>query len=937
MDKSLTIRDFSGGLNTAIDEALLPTNMSAELYDVDLLDSKAISRRSGYTETGEIVSVWNIEAALATQSTDNGTLYFRGETWDIDIDYIQIQQTFTAFDGRITAIEYTLDYLPTTIHDSYLRIVVNGVNKTASTVNDIPLTVGTHKVTLTEPADIQASDSVSFRLGFYISEGDPIGLAYRILGYTSGTLTSPVGTGEVVGNDLVFKVYGQTFQEAGRINDLYRTYRSAGSRNWIALAGNGVYSAADAAIAVNETVQAETLAEGTPDLLSWSGFSGGQAMEIAATTTFSVPYCTNIRVKAAGVTIAADGGTATAPTGGYVDFALSAGNHSLVAVPTLTRNTSAVKVDTPANSRSVLYVDGATYTTSTRETHSHFIRVFDDYEDGSLYVGLGKADEPSDYYISATKAGEFYIRCAGDDVYDSAGNKKASRTRAWHTFRFDFIGGEDSSSCAMYYDDTLIETRTIVFADVPSGLSYDSTVGVKVYTRSISDATAIYADDLRIDGLMVWDFGSSSSAWTLADLDGANSTATVPSTISEDFGVPPGIIDTIQYSANPAFTAFSSIAASTSTLSCATYKNKIYFGSEYDAIRSYDGATVAAVTASGAAPAAKFMAVYKTRIFAAGKASDPTLLEYTAIDRPEAWTAGGSMRVGGKDAGKDCTGLAVWSDTLWYFSPSSLHAISGASIDSNKTISDRFGCIAPRSIAVSPDALIFLSENGVRAYGNVPGLNDDDGSGFLYLSENIAPTLARINREHLDKVCGAYFNNRFYLSIPLDAETENSRTFVFKYATDSTPAAWTEYSYGVSVFCTPRGDEGGLYGSVVGEDTGTIHRLEYGFDDDGVEIEMFYRTPPLTKDGYTSIKHGRRLHVTAKATNSQDLIVNPYTDDVAPAPLLVKVTGKSAVQPIRRPMNWRGRSIGLEFTSTGSDQDLSISEATVTFVEPRVR
>lgn len=45
---SFTLRDFSGGLNTATDEANLPANMTADLLNVDILDSAAIRRRNGY-------------------------------------------------------------------------------------------------------------------------------------------------------------------------------------------------------------------------------------------------------------------------------------------------------------------------------------------------------------------------------------------------------------------------------------------------------------------------------------------------------------------------------------------------------------------------------------------------------------------------------------------------------------------------------------------------------------------------------------------------------------------------------------------------------------------------------------------------------------------------------------------------------------------------
>lgn len=47
--KTFRISDFSGGLNTASAEANLPSNMSADMLDVDFTETGAITRRQGYT------------------------------------------------------------------------------------------------------------------------------------------------------------------------------------------------------------------------------------------------------------------------------------------------------------------------------------------------------------------------------------------------------------------------------------------------------------------------------------------------------------------------------------------------------------------------------------------------------------------------------------------------------------------------------------------------------------------------------------------------------------------------------------------------------------------------------------------------------------------------------------------------------------------------
>ena len=49
------------------------------------------------------------------------------------------------------------------------------------------------------------------------------------------------------------------------------------------------------------------------------------------------------------------------------------------------------------------------------------------------------------------------------------------------------------------------------------------------------------------------------------------------------------------------------------------------------------------------------------------------------------------------------------------------------------------------------------------------------------LSEPIAATIARINRDHAGNSVAAYFNNRYYIAVPLDASTVNSHLLIYNF------------------------------------------------------------------------------------------------------------------------------------------------------------
>src|SRR5512139_1200111 len=69
----IRIRDFGGGLNTALAEALLPNNMSADMYNFDVLDTNALKTRSGYAAD---TSLGGVVKALNKLYLENGNSYW---------------------------------------------------------------------------------------------------------------------------------------------------------------------------------------------------------------------------------------------------------------------------------------------------------------------------------------------------------------------------------------------------------------------------------------------------------------------------------------------------------------------------------------------------------------------------------------------------------------------------------------------------------------------------------------------------------------------------------------------------------------------------------------------------------------------------------------------------------------------------------------------
>jgi len=111
-----------------------------------------------------------------------------------------------------------------------------------------------------------------------------------------------------------------------------------------------------------------------------------------------------------------------------------------------------------------------------------------------------------------------------------------------------------------------------------------------------------------------------------------------------------------------------------------------------------------------------------------------------------------------------------YDDALMVLNRNSLHLVAGTQGSLADTVvkelTREVGCLARKSVATQGNAVFFLSDNGV--YGvefieqyNLRGIQEP-------LSKPIQPFIDRINQSLAANSIGIYFNNRYYLAVPLD-------------------------------------------------------------------------------------------------------------------------------------------------------------------------
>lgn len=128
-------------------------------------------------------------------------------------------------------------------------------------------------------------------------------------------------------------------------------------------------------------------------------------------------------------------------------------------------------------------------------------------------------------------------------------------------------------------------------------------------------------------------------------------------------------------------------------------------------------------------------------------------------------------------------------DMLLVFMRNSIHVVnglSGALADcKTKELTQEIGCLARKSVAQYASQVLFLADSGVYAIGFLDQYNLRPVGEPL--SAPIQPIIDRINADLAGNSVGIYFNNRYWLAVPLDSArgandaTGNNSILVFSF------------------------------------------------------------------------------------------------------------------------------------------------------------
>ena len=177
-------------------------------------------------------------------------------------------------------------------------------------------------------------------------------------------------------------------------------------------------------------------------------------------------------------------------------------------------------------------------------------------------------------------------------------------------------------------------------------------------------------------------------------------------------------------------------------------------------------------------------------------------------------------------------GLHSFSDdTLIVFNRNSIHLIQNSTVlnqATSKLLTDEIGCLARKSIQQIGNQILFLSDNGVYGIGFIEGYQLRGIQ--VPLSESIQATVDRINKEHRSKALSVYFDNKYYLAVPLDNSSSNNAIIVYNFLNQQWESVDTVSVSNYSIdnmFIAGTGNNIGVYTTNV---LGGINKLETRVD-----------------------------------------------------------------------------------------------------------
>ena len=289
--------------------------------------------------------------------------------------------------------------------------------------------------------------------------------------------------------------------------------------------------------------------------------------------------------------------------------------------------------------------------------------------------------------------------------------------------------------------------------------------------------------------------------------------------------------------------------------------------------------TVIAGVGTGAEfPNASGLLYYANRMIALGKfhleantlrnfdtISVSNFLDFNDWDALDAFTVnnGSNDRIVGVSPWTLNEFLVFMRNSIFYVGVGTSRYVSGEPLSNDsyiRTLATDIGCSARKSVVQAGGGVFFLSDNGV--YFLQPQPASAESMKLLTMADPIsAPiddVIQRINRAASDRAVATYWNNRYYLAVPLDESTDNNAILVYNFilkqweSVDTFPAGFDIFDFVVA----KKNNQRRMYG--VDTDQGLFLMEELNHDEygasTGTPLLPFFIPETLSASAFTAVE-----------------------------------------------------------------------------------
>lgn len=279
-------------------------------------------------------------------------------------------------------------------------------------------------------------------------------------------------------------------------------------------------------------------------------------------------------------------------------------------------------------------------------------------------------------------------------------------------------------------------------------------------------------------------------------------------------------------------------------------------------------ASVSALAPSGL----RLVRQFTNRLFAVGSGTNRNTLYASDILDAEIWKSTNSIIVGGDD-GEDIVAIQPFYDyEILVFKPNKIYLVTADPTATTaagwtvRLLNDRIGCVAGRSVNFVNKDIFFLSNDGIRSVAR--SIADDFYVVGTPISEPVKNIIARINSNYVTTCNAAFYNNRYFLALPLDTALTPNYILVYNALFNAFEGLWSIAAARMVITNFSSGFSTNALKLAIGSPTGRVgHYLGYK-DADSANPTSDY-VDYVSTGSYTS-------SVTTKAYDFDDRIAQKF-------------------------------------------------------------